>query len=433
MAAASQRTPGAVRAVLRDRDFALYWFGVVLSEVGTRATVAAVLFQVYELTRSTAQVGLVGLAQAVALVTLSPYGGVLADRVNRRRLLQITQAAGLVLSAVLAVVTLTGNATTAIVVITAMLATAAATFEQPARQALIANLVDRRRLVDAIALVNPSRELAVLVGPALGGVLIALGGAGVVYACDAVTSVVMIVVLAVMRSTPTGPRTGREPVGRALRVGARQFFARPVVWQLTALDLAATVFSAYRVLLPAFALDILRVGPTGYGLLAAAPSAGALCGAFLVFRLIRFRRSGVVVLVATAVYGLLILAFAQSTVLWLALALVMMLGAADAAATTVRHGAVQVETPDEVRGRVSSIYQMASRGGPAVGDGLVGAVAGIVGPVGALTVGGLVPIAAAGFTAVAGRTVREYSTARSAEPSEPARPPSHAPSPTAKE
>ena len=408
-----------VSDVLRNRDFAFYWAGVVLSQIGTRAAVAANLYHVYELSRSTAQVGLVGVAQAVALVVLSPLGGVLADRVDRRRLLQYSQAAALVVTAALAAVTLAGVATTWMVVASALLATAAASFDQPARQALIPALVPQHRLVDAIALINPSREFAVLTGPALGGVLIALAGPGAVYAFDAVTYAALIASLAVMRVRTTPGPGAREPVLHALRVGLTQFLARPVVWRMTALDLAATVFSAYRVLLPAFALDVLHAGPTGYGVLSAAPSAGALIGSVLVFRLVRSRRSGVLVLVSTALYGLLILAFAHVTVFWAAVLLVGALGVADAIATTIRHAAVQIETPDEIRGRVSAIYQMASRGGPAIGDGLIGAVAAVTGPVGALTIGGLVPVAAAGVTAVAGRSVRDYSIAGFAEQDEP--------------
>jgi MFS family permease len=400
-------------AVLHNRDFDLYWGGVILSQVGTRAAVAASLYQVYELSRSTLQVGFVGIAQAVALIVLSPLGGVLADRMDRRRLLQYSQAAALLVSAALALVTLTGRAATWMVVLASLLATAAATFDQPARQALIPALVPRHQLVDAIALINPSRELAVLVGPALAGVLIAAAGPGSVYAFDAATYALLVVTLLAIRAV-TRPAVGpHEPMLLALREGLAQFRRRPVVWQMMGLDLAATIFSSYRVLLPAFAIDVLQAGATGYGLLSAAPSAGGLIGSVLVFRLVRSRRSGVLVLVSTAVYGLVILVFAEATVFWLALVLAGLLGVADAVATTVRQAAVQVETPDELRGRVSAIYQMASRGGPALGDGLVGAVAGVLGPVGALTVGGVVPVVAAGVTALGGRTVRSYSIARS--------------------
>jgi MFS family permease len=409
-----------VPAVLRNRDFDPYWGGVVLSQVGTRASVAANLYQVYELSHSTLQVGFVGIAQAVALVVLSPLGGVVADRMDRRRLLQLSQAAALLVSVALAAVTLTGAATTWMVVLSSLLATAAASFDQPARQALIPALVPRHQLVDAIALLNPSREFAVLTGPALAGLLIAVSGPGAVYLFDAATYAVLVATLLAIRARPGRPAGAPVPLLRALQEGLEQFRRRPVVWQMMGLDLSATVFSAYRVLLPALALDVLHAGPTGYGLLSAAPSAGALIGSVLVFRLVRSRRSGVLVLASTAAYGLIVLLFAHAGTFWLALLLAGLLGVADAVATTVRQAAVQVETPDELRGRVSAIYQMASRGGPAIGDGLVGAVAAVLGPVGALTLGGLVPIAASLGTAIGGRTVRTYSIAGSAPSQAPA-------------
>lgn len=398
-------------AVLRNPAFDLYWGGVVLSQVGTRAAVAANLFQVYELTGSTAQVGLVGVAQAVALIVLSPLGGVLADRMDRRRLLQYSQLAALVVAVALAAVTLHGSATAWMVVVSSLLATAAATFDQPARQALIPALVPREQLVDAFALLNPSRELAVLIGPALAGVLIAAWGPGAVYAFDAVTYAALVVALMAIRAGTGVPDGPREPLLRSLRTGLAQVTRRPIIGQLMALDLSATVFGAYRVLLPAYALDVLHAGATGYGLLSAAPSAGALLGSVVVFRLVRSRRSGVLVLASTAAYGLVVVGFAQASTFGVALVLAALLGIADAIATTVRQAAVQIETPDAVRGRVSAIYQMASRGGPAIGDGLMGSAAGALGPVVALTLGGLVPVLAAAGTALCGRTVRSYTIA----------------------
>ncbi|MDX2706949.1 MFS transporter [Streptomyces sp. PA03-6a] len=401
----------AIPEVLRNRDFDLYWGGVVLSQIGTRGAVAANLYQVYELTGSTAQVGLVGLAQAVALLVLSPVGGIYADRLDRRRLLQATQALALLVSAGLAALTLTGAATVGTVVVSSLLATAAATFDQPARQALIPAMVPRDRLVDAFALLNPSRELAILVGPAFAGVLIALGGPGAVYVFDAVTYAVLVVVLALLRVPPLAVDGKRLPLLESLWEGVGHVSGRPVVWQLMGLDLAATVFGAYRVLLPAFAADVLHVGAAGYGLLSAAPSAGALIGSAWVFRLVRTARSGRIVLWGTAAYGLAVVGLAQARVFPVALLAAVALGAADAVATTVRHAAVQLETPDELRGRVSAIYQMCSRGGPALGDTAMGAFAGAVGPVAALTVGGLLPALASGLSAARSRTVREYSVA----------------------
>jgi MFS family permease len=399
-------------AVLHNRDFDLYWAGVVLSQIGTRGAVAANLYQVFELTGSTVQVGLVGLAQAAALLVLSPLGGVYADRLDRRRLLQWTQGIALAVSAVLALVTFSRVATTWMVVLSALLATAAATFDQPARQALIPAMVPRERLVDAFALLNPSRELAILAGPSIAGILIALGGPGAVYVLDAVTYAALVVILGVLRVPALVPDKPHAPLLESLREGASYVRRRPVIWQLMGLDLSATVFGAYRVILPAFALDVLGVGAAGYGLLSAAPSAGALLGSVLVFRLVRSARSGLIVLTSTAAYGVAVIGLALAQTFVLALVLAALLGVADALATTVRHAAVQVETPDSLRGRVSSIYQMASRGGPALGDTVIGAASGILGPVVALAVGGLVPVAAAIATALGGPTIRDYSVVK---------------------
>jgi len=192
----------ALPPVLRHRDFNLYWFGVVFSQIGTRGTVAANLFQVYELTRSIPVTGLVGLAQAVALLVLSPLGGAYADRVDRRRLLQGAQTVSLLVVLSLAAVTFAGHVQAWQVLVSVVLTTAAATFDQPARQALIPAMVPRAELPQAFSLLNPSRELAILIGPALAGILIAVHGPALMYAVDAATYLVLIVILGLLRTAP---------------------------------------------------------------------------------------------------------------------------------------------------------------------------------------------------------------------------------------
>jgi MFS family permease len=408
----------ALPAVLHNRDFDLYWSGVVFSQIGTRGTVAANLYQVYELTGSVAQTGLVGAAQAVALLVLSPLGGALADRYDRRHLLQLAQAVSLLVALGLAIVTLAGDARAWHVVLCALLTTAAATFDQPARQALIPALVPREQLGQAIALLNPSREIAVLIGPALAGLFIAASGPGLMYAVDVGTYAVLIVVLAVLR-VPTLVAAGeRRSVVASIAEGARYVARRPLIWNLMSLDVAATVFSAYRVVLPALAIDVLKVGPEGYGLLSSAPSAGALLATYTVFRVVaRSRRLGRVLLVSTAFYGLSAILLVQSPFFGLTLVAALLLGSFDAMATTIRHTAVQIETPDELRGRVQSFYQMSSRGGPALGDVAVGSFAGLVGPVPALSIGAVVTLLVAAGFASRPNVVREYGGV--AEPTEP--------------
>jgi MFS family permease len=402
--------------VLHNRDFNLYWAAVILSQIGTRGTVAANFYQVYALTDSIAYTGLVGAAQAVALLVLSPLGGALADRIDRRRLLQAAQGVALLVAAVLAWLTLAGQARAWHVVLSVVLTTAAATFDQPARQALIPALVPRAQIGQAIALLNPSRELAVLLGPLLAGVLITIAGPGLMYLVDAVTYAVLVAVLAVLRTPGLRPSGERRSVFASIVDGAHYIARRPLIYNLMALDVSATVFSAYRVLLPAIALDVLHVGSTGYGVLSSAPSAGALLAAYLVFRTVQHsRRQGRILLVSTALYGVAAILLAHASVFVLAVLAAGLLGAFDAMATTIRHAAVQIDTPDEIRGRVTAFYQMSSRGGPALGDVVVGAFAGLVGPVAALTVGALAPILVAGAFWTKENVVRAYTGAVAAQ------------------
>lgn len=392
----------------RNRDFDLYWAGVVLSEVGTRGTAAANLFHIYQLTGSTLQTGLVGLFQAVALVLLSPLGGAYADRMNRRRLLQAMQAVSLLVSLGLAVLTIAGVIQPWHILVSVLLNSAAETFDRPARQAIIPALIPKKDMVQAFALLNPSREIAILIGPALAGVLIAGIGVEAMYLADVVSYAVLVVVLQLLK-IPTPPNEAKHA---SLRANIAEGFAwlrgRPLIVHLIGLDLACTLFATYRALLPALATDVLGVGAAGYGLLSAAPSAGALIGSAIVYRLAKSVRSGHIVLAATAAYGVTAMVLAQAPVFALAVLAAGGLGLFDAMHTTVRHAAVQLETPDEMRGRVTSTYQIASRGGPALGDLNIGALAGPLGPVAALTIGGVIPIVAAAVTALRGGDVRDY-------------------------
>lgn len=396
--------------VLRNRSLVGYLAGVVLSQIGTRGAMAASIYQVYELTGSLGQTGLVGAAGGVAVLVLSPIGGALADRTDRRRLLQLAQAGGGLVALTLAALTLTGRVAASHVVMAALLSMGATAFDNPTRNALIGSMVPRHQLPQAFALVNPAREVAVLAGPGIAGLLIAYGGPGLVHALDAATYAAMIVILCFVKA-PSDHRGGsHQPMLRSIVEGALYVARRPIILLLMSLDLSAMVFGAYRVLLPALALDVLHVGPQGYGLLAAAPSAGALLASYGIVRLLgHSRRLGRALLLATGWFAVADAVLAQSH--WFALSLVaaLCLGVADALATSIRHAAVQIETPDELRGRVSSIYQVSSRGGPAVGDALIGGMAGVLGPALALTVGAGMTLSYVLALSVRPNLVRSYA------------------------
>jgi MFS family permease len=399
--------------VFRYPNFRLYFPGVVLSQVGSRATVVANLWTMYQLTSSTLDVGLIGTFQAVSLLILSPLGGAYADRLDRKRLLQATQALSMLVSCALAGLAFTGLIQPWHLYLSTLLISAANTFDQPTRQALIPAMLPRELLVKAFALLNPSRELAVLLAPGIAGTLIAVanGKAGWVYLFDAVTYVALVLILMFLHVPPLPLPARRPTIWASIGEGMRFVAGKPILWQLVTLDLAATVFGAYSVLLPALARDVFHVGPQGYGLLSAAPSAGAILGSIIVFRLAGVSATGQLTLLATVAFGLADVALAQSGqagVFGLGLVAATCLGMFDALATTVRHAAVQLETPDELRGRATSLYTMASAGGPSLGQTLMGALAAALGPTGALTLGALVPIGYAGYLAIRGGTVRSY-------------------------
>jgi len=305
--------------------------------------------------------------------------------------------------------------------VSVVLTTAAATFDQPARQALIPALVPRAQLPQVFALLNPSREIAVLLGPALAGIFIGIAGPGLMYAVDTVTYLVLVVLLQALRVGKLEGAGKHTSVWRQITEGAQFVTHRKIIWMLMSLDLSATLFGAYRVVLPALCATVFHVGPQGYGVLSAAPSAGALLATYTVFRVVdRAQRLGRVLLVSTVLYGLANVVLAQAHVFAIAVLAGCLIGGFDAMATTIRHAAVQLETPDELRGRVSAFYQMSSRGGPALGDTLIGAVAGALGPVTALTLGGLVAALYPTVFLVRSNPVRVYQGVAAEEESAPA-------------
>lgn len=393
---------------LRNPGFLLYFGGIIVSEAGVRGTLAINLYHVYALSGSTALVGLVGLFQVVALPVAGPLGGALADRFDRRRLIQLMQGLSLVVSATLAALTLLDVVALWHVYVSVLLNSIAITFDGPARVALIPGLVAREQLNKAFALTNPGREVAWLAGPALGGVLVAVGGPGLMYAVDAASYLALIVVLAVLRVQPAEAPVATQGLMRDVVEGVRFVTRRPIIWQLLSLDVITMTFGAWRVVLPELVEERWVVGPAGYGFLAATVPTGAVVGSAVVYAMIDRWRSGHVILVATAGYGLACIGLAQSPVFAAALLAGVVVGVTDALWSTVQQATIQLETPDAIRGRVSSLHLLAARGGPSLGTANVGMIAGAVGPVAALSLGGLVPVAAAAAVALFGRQVRDY-------------------------
>ena len=404
------RTPVAA---LRHRDFSIYWAGSVLSQVGSQFTTVAMAWQIYELTNSPLELGLLGLARGAPMLALLLFGGLLADAVNRRHLMMATQIGQMCVSASLAVMTLAGKVSPPVLYAASLFLALFSSLEQPARTAIIPNLVPRSDLTNALALSGTQRYVATIVGPSLAGLLLAHSGATLCYAVDAVSWLAMLAALFIMRPLAQVAGGRRAISMQALREGMEFVWTHPVILAMMALDFGQNFFGSSRALLPIYARDILGVGPRGLGLLYSATSAGALIMGTVMSVRAQVQRAGMWVLVSVAVYGVFTTLFGVSHAFWLSFLMLASAGAANTVSFVLRNTINQLLTPDEIRGRVTSVNSMFTNTGPQLGQFEAGALASMIGPVGATAVGGLlVTSIAAGLAAMA--SVRGFEVCESA-------------------
>lgn len=360
----------------RHRDFTVFWSGLALSNMGSQFTVVAMAWQMYELTDSPLQVGLIGLSRAIPQMIMLLFGGLLADAFDRRRLLAITQLGQLAASvAVLGLSALDMITPLALFVTSALLALFNA-LETPARQAIVPNLVPDRDLASALALNGTQRSAGIIVGPSLAGILLAVAGPVWCYAVDALTWCAMLAALAVIRPLVSEMGTGRPAVSlRALRDGVEFVRASPIILTTILLDFVVNFFGTPQALLPVYARDILGVGPAGLGLLYAAGAVGALVAGIVMSVMPQIKRAGLGLIAGFAIFGLGNLVFALSPVLWLSVVSLAVAGVGDTVAAVLRGTINQLSTPDELRGRVWSVNALFSNGGPQLGQFRAGLVA----------------------------------------------------------
>jgi MFS family permease len=401
----------AAPPALTHPPYRTFWLGLVLSSLGSQFTTVAMAWQIYELTDSPFQVGLLGLARAIPQMSMLLLGGLLADAVDRRRMLLGLQLAQCGISVSLGVLSATGLVTPlALYVATAALALCTA-LENPARQSMVPNLVPRSILTSALALNSTQRTLGTIVGPSLAGLLLAFSNPAWCYAVDAISWFAMLtaVWLVVPRMEK---RVARGTISlEALRAGFSFVWHHQVIATLLALDLVANLCGTPRALLPVYARDVLDVGPTGLGFLYAAGAIGSLVVAVGLSIFGQVRRAGVCVLGGIAVFGVGTLLFSISTNFWLSALLLAIAGAGDTFSAVVRGTINQLSVPDELRGRVLSVNTLFTSGGPQLGQFRSGIAAETWGPVAAGVSGGVVVLMACAV-ALGLRRVRAYELHR---------------------
>jgi MFS family permease len=295
----------------------------------------------------------------------------------------------------------------------AALGASAGAFDLPARQSLIPMLVPREHLPNAISLNSIMFQTASVIGPSIGGILIAAAGLTWVYAANAVSFLFVIGALLMMRDVPErqeGEGNQKNEISwHAAMEGLRFVFRSPLIRSTMILDFLATFFSSATTLLPIFAQDILRVGPQGYGWLYAAPAAGAvLTSAIMVSVNDRIRRRGLVLLVAITGYGLATVVFGLSRSFWLTFFCLAITGTTDTVSTIIRNVIRQLETPDHLRGRMTGVNMVFFMGGPQLGELEAGLVANWFGAPFSVILGGLGCLAATAWVSITTPSLRRY-------------------------
>ncbi len=391
------RRPGATLQLLRvfrHRNYRLFFTGQLVSLMGTWMQNVAQSWLVYSLTHSTLLLGLTSFCSMVTVFFITPFGGMVADRVDRRRLLLLTQSAAMIQAGILAVLTLTHLIRVGEIIGLAFCLGFVNAFDVPARQSMTLDMVAKEDLRHAISLNSMMFNMARIVGPSVAGLLIAIVGEGVCFALNAVSFAAVLTSLYLMRLPPRMKRTVDKPLAE-IASGYRYSFSMPQVRTSLMLVAASSMFgAAYLTLMPAFARDILHGHSTAYGTLMTSVGAGALLGAYSLSR-IPERNLMYAPVVAAVTFGIGLILFAHSHMLWLSVLLLLPTAASLMLLGGTTNTIIQMVSAERYRGRVISHYTQCFMGMMPWGSLLLGTLASRFGVSNAVTLGALVVIASA--------------------------------------
>lgn len=412
---------------LQYRDFRLIWIGQLISIMGTQMQSIAVDWHIYRLLQGSTYsltlfgqefslnaaalgLGSLGLVRVIPIVIFALIGGIAADTRDRRQVLIWTQNAAAFFALLLAAITLSGYESLAAIYLLSAALSATNAFDNPARQALVPNLVPREHFTNAVSLNTLVWQLASITGPAIAGILVASFNVGVVYVINAISFTAVIAALWMMnyRGKPASRDKGLG--WDALTEGLRFVYGAKLIWSTMLLDFFATFFSAARTMLPIVASEVLGVGAAGYGLLATAQPLGAVIAGTVAALSKQIHRQGVILLASVAIYGLATALFGVSTVFVLSYFFFAMTGAADTVSMVIRVTLRNMITPDHLRGRMTSVNMMFFMGGPQLGEVEAGLVAALFGAPFAIVTGGIATILLTGWVAWKYPDLRNYTS-----------------------
>ncbi|MEB3299731.1 MAG: MFS transporter [Candidatus Sericytochromatia bacterium] len=387
----ARKPPGRSWSAWAVPEFRRLLTGQVLSTLGSQMQTVAVAWQLWSMTHDPMVMGGLGLARALPILLLAPFGGLTADASDRRALMLRTQSLMALVALAFLVLTWTGRLTVPILLGLVALHAVAVAFDNPARGALVPSLVPRERLAHALSLSVTGWQLAAVAGPFAGGLLLAGGsGAVLLHGLDALSyGAILLALFGLPAASPLRNTAPPTSAWAAWHEGWTFILRDKLLWTTMLVDFASTFFGASMVLMPAFADQVLHGGSRELGLLMAAPPLGAALAAAILSMAPPLQREGPVFLGMIAAYGAAWIAFGQSRSLPAALACLVVAGAADSVSTVIRAHLRQTRTPDALRGRVTSVGMMFYIGGPQLGEAEAGALASLVGPAKAVSLGGV--------------------------------------------
>lgn len=385
-------------AALKHRNFRLYWFGQMISLIGTWMQIIAQGWLVYQLTRSPLALGLVGMASSLPILLFSLFGGVLADRFDRRKLLLTTQTLAMIEAFIMAGLIWSGQIQVWQIYALAFGLGMINAVDNPSRQAFVVELVGKEDLPNAIALNATIFNLARVVGPAVAAALLATVGVGSAYFINGLTFIAVIVMLLAIRVPTRTTRATQRSMADNLREGLAYIRSDPPTLALIGMVAIVGLFGLpYSTLMPAFADRALHTGVQGYGALLTASGIGALISALSLASLSSLRNKGRLLTLGDMIFPLMLMAFSFTRWMPLALGLLMLVGSFLVMRATVSNILLQTTVPDELRGRVMSVYTMMFLGMTPFGSFQAGWVAEHFGAPTAIFVGGLIVWLAAIF------------------------------------
>jgi MFS family permease len=383
-------------ASLRYRDYSFLFALALFATTAQQMRLTQNLYQVYEISGSAFLLGLTGLAQGVPIFALGLFGGTLADFLDRKKILLVTISGNLFVAIALGILTLTELIQVWHILAGTAITSALNIVLNPTRMALISHLVPRSHLTNAVALNSSVSQGSHFIGPMLGGLSLAWMSTGNAYLFNALFYIPAAIAVVLLK-TPAGDEGMRETFSAtSFLSGVRFLFSEPIILTLVMLDFVVIGVGYYRPLLPIFAKDILFVGPAGFGMLSSAPAIGGVLGTFALLAIGDVKRKGFLVLWSFLSYALALGVFAISTHFWLSLFLLGTMGLANSLQAVMRQTSFHLLTPDHVRGRAFSVFNMFSQGANSVGATEVGFMATLLGAPGSLlfgcAVGGLLTL-----------------------------------------